>query len=406
MIYISVILFVLTALAEHAHVVQSITDPNVLVATLSSSTDQSFFFLNLAVGTPSQKLPLLLDVQSPYTTLRCITNGDLNSTSSTSFRPSLSSTFFAPSPADSCPLGPYSSLTCSCAQDTLSLYIQRTDFPDPLLSANVSDVNFTCCSELDGSAIAAGAAGLVGLSRGDRSLPAQVSKSGGLAQRFSYCLPAIAFFGNVTSYALLNPYAGRMETMTTVLKTRLYYVNGGAGGYAFKVQNMSVNGGAGVMGRPMRMKISTTQMYTTFERKVYKQLRASFRQAVGHGNRTIRRPATAPFDTCFSTRPLIDAQQATYLKAPALRFDVEGGSGWTLYPLSTFVYTSEHEVACLGVFPAAPGQPSVLGSFQQRDCLAEFDLQNSRFSFRSIYNPYGFHPELPRCGSLAYPAYT
>ncbi|MCO5599392.1 hypothetical protein L7F22_053494 [Adiantum nelumboides] len=403
---LSAIFFVLTyTLAQHSTVL-AVTDPNVLVGTMRYSGFGTFF-LNLPLGTPPQKLPLLLDVQSSSTNLFC-SNADLNSSSSSaSFQPSLSSSF-NPSPVGTCNYvspgsssPPSPSQICSCTQDTVSLYIERTAFPDPLLSANVTGVNFTCCTGLEGS-IAGGAAGIAGLSRGDRSLPAQISKRGGLAREFSYCLPSVAFFGRVTSYGMLSAFVGQMVTFSTTLQTRLYYVK--EGGYAFKLLNVSVLG-EGLMERPTKMRLSTLQRYTTLERKVYKKVRASFRQAVGYANKTVRRPATAPFDTCFDTTALYNAARAPHLKGPGLGFQVEGGGGWSLLPHNTFVSVNVDSVACLGLLPAAPGQPSVLGTFQQVDCLAEFDLQHSRFGFRPLFDPNTIHPETASCSDLQYPMY-
>ncbi|KAH7387966.1 hypothetical protein KP509_16G051100 [Ceratopteris richardii] len=367
------------------------------------------YLLNLNVGTPAQKLQVLLDAQSPFTTLHC-SNASLDS--SDSFNASISSTFMSSSLSPglcraASPPTVVDMSSCTCAEDRVSLYVQRTEFPDPLVYSNVSNVSFTCCADTGGgSASASGAAGVAGLSREDSSLLSQISMSSGITRQFSYCLPSIAFFGNVTKYAILNAPVGRIETFAPpTLQTRLYYASGG---YAFHLLNISIDGGgiAGVMKRPTKMRVSTTQRFTTLPRSAYKAFRESFRKAIGYGDAVKKVKSIPPFDTCFDTTLMYQEGQSPYLRKPVISTVVQGGGGWQWYPRNTFVYNGTNSlVACMAFLIAEPRQPSVLGTFQQLDCLAQFDVQRSRFGFQSIFNPNVDRPESPRCDNLKYPLY-
>ncbi|KAH7388039.1 hypothetical protein KP509_16G054300 [Ceratopteris richardii] len=371
-------------------------DRNVLVASIQQATDQ--FNINLPVGSPAQKLQLKIDVESPSTAIRCSSN------SSSAFDPFLSSSFRSRRSlhGETCTVRPVypAQHGCKCAHDTVNLYIQRTAFPDALLSANVTAVSFACCKGRLGGDTDAGVAGF---GRGDKSLPMQISKRAGLAYQFSYCLPSIAFFGRVSSYAYLNPPIGQLQTLIATPQTNLYYRKNG--GYAFKLTNITISGE--VLKYPIMMGISTTQRYTTLQAGVYETFRENFRKAVEYEKTAM--PAVAPFDTCFNTTYLYqrEPQPGPYLKQPGVGFRNEGDESWTLYPETVLARSkgSSSPLACMAFLKAKPKQISVLGWFQQLDCLLQFDIENSLFGIRSIFSPYAIRPEVPRCNTLLYPLF-
>ncbi|XP_066373550.1 aspartyl protease family protein At5g10770-like [Miscanthus floridulus] len=313
------------------------------------------------------------------------------------FDPSLSSSF-APTP---CGSPEWAAGSCSSSTQTCPLRIggkvteaNDTFVKDTLMltlspSAAVEGFTFGCTQFVD-PGLFFRAAGMIDLSRNNRSLASRVvssssppSNGGDTTIAFSYCLPS-----NLSSHGFLSVgpsgsmYSSRQDVQyaplvdNTVMPT-FYFVE--LVGIKVGGVDLQIPPDAPINNFTM---LDTASTFSYFVPSVYTVLRDEFRRQMA------KYPTAPPFDgldTCYNFTGLDQLNVTVFL--PIIRFEIAGGSSLELVLDQMMYFTNpanRFSVACRAFGKTNPGNTvpvSVIGSLAQQSAEMIYDLQGGKLGF-------------------------
>ncbi|KAH7444575.1 hypothetical protein KP509_02G083600 [Ceratopteris richardii] len=284
--------------------------------------------------------------------------------------------------------------------DTISLLSINGSDPGKLI--RVPKFAFACSDDIllnSDAAIPANAVGAAGLSRALLALPKQLAAKLRMPRRFAYCLPlsvvagrGALFFGQ-TSY--IFPPGGDLcnrfqytPLLNNPQEPDSYFI-GVESIFVNKVKlpinasllqlredpNIIFNNKMGIVGGT---SISSTLRYTRLESSIYDALASEFSSsAAAMGIQAVG--AAGAFETCFNTSTVAVGKGGFGL--PVIAFSLQGSNGpiWEITNDNTVDFVGKF--ICLAFQRADQFQPRsiVLGTYQQQDCLLQFDLDASKF---------------------------
>ncbi|CAL5038206.1 unnamed protein product [Urochloa decumbens] len=400
---------------------QSLSETGTRSSTASASSDSDsipiagndyhdlpgtlFYTAVLGYGTPAQNFAVSFDTAAGFSFLQCKPCKAGDSPCDAAFDPSLSSSF---SPV------PCASPDCTAASSSCSGLSGQTTCPfrfgaavteangtvvkDTLTLSPASSVEgFTfACTTFVVSDLFYGAAGMVDLSRNNRSLASQVASSSSSSSpttsgdstatiAFSYCLPS-----NLSSHGFLSvgpsrsAYSGRRDLQYAPL------VDNAAMPVFYFVELVGIKvGGVDLPippAAPIRnfTLIDTATTFSYFVSPAYAALRDEFRRQMA------RYPVAAPpppeidfgLDTCYNFTGLDES-----IRIPIVRLEFAGGSILELVLDQVMYFTNpdnHFSVACLAFGETNPANTfpvSVIGNLAQRSAEMVYDVQGGRLGF-------------------------
>ncbi|CAL5052569.1 unnamed protein product [Urochloa decumbens] len=396
---------------------QSLSETGTRSSTASASSDSDsipvagndyddlpgtlFYTAVLGYGTPAQQFAVSFDTAAGFSFLRCKPCKAGDSPCDAAFDPSLSSSF---SPI------PCGSPDCTAASSSCSGSSQQTTCPFRFGGAAVTEANgtfvkdtltlspsssvegftFACTTFVD-SDLFYGAAGMVDLSRNNRSLASRAAAASssspttsGDAIAFSYCLPS-----NLTSHGFLSvgpsrsAYAGRRDLQYAPL------VDNAAMPVFYFVELVGIKVGLVDIPIPPTAPIrnftliDTATTFSYFVAPAYAALRDEFRRQMA------RYPVAAPppleldfgLDTCYNFTGL------DRVRIPIVSLEFAGGSSLGLIIEQVMYFTDPanyFSVACLAFGETNPANTfpvSVIGNLAQRSAEMVYDVQGGRLGF-------------------------
>ncbi|KAF3787530.1 ASPARTIC PROTEASE IN GUARD CELL 1 protein [Nymphaea thermarum] len=248
-------------------------------------------------------------------------------------------------------------------------------------SATIGRVALGCGHDNEG--LFAGAAGLLGLGRGDLSFPSQAGRIFG--QRFSYCLAdrqagstqgSSLVFGDAASPPTGTGAAGGTVIYTPmVTNPRLgtfYYVELAGisvGGTPIPVPTsefqISSDGSGGVI-------VDSGTSVTRLVQPAYEAMRDAFRSGTTHLRRTTG--GFSLFDTCY------DLSGQTVVKVPTVVFHFSRGADLSLPATNYLIPVNSSGLFCFA-FAGTTGGLSIIGNIQQQGIRVVLDSAGSRVGF-------------------------
>lgn len=336
------------------------------------------YFTRLGVGTPPRYIYLVLDTGSDVVWIQCAPCRKCYSQSDPIFDPSKSNSFAAI---------PCSSPLCrrldspGCSQRRRCQYqvsygdgsFTVGEFSSETLTfrrTRVSRVAIGCGHDNEGLFV--GAAGLLGLGRGNLSFPSQAGHR--FNNKFSYCLvdrsassrPSSVIFGD---NALSRP-ARFTKLLTNPKLDTFYYVEllgisvGGARvrGITASLFKLDPAGNGGLI-------VDSGTSVTRLTRPAYDALRDAFRAKAS----LKRAPDFSLFDTCF------DLSGKTEVKVPTVVLHFRGAD--VSLPASNYLIPVDSQGTFCFAFAATSSGLSIIGNIQQQGFRVVFDLAGSRVGF-------------------------
>ncbi|KAF8657345.1 hypothetical protein HU200_060113 [Digitaria exilis] len=341
-----------------------------------------FYTVPLGYGTPAQQFTVSFDTAAGSSFLRCKPCKAGGSPCETAFDPSLSSSF-APIPCGSpeCAAGSCSSGQTTCPF-TFVAEANGTLVKDTLtLSPSVTVEAFTFgCTDSFEHDLFYGLAGLIDLSRSNRSLASRRSNGGDATIALSYCLPS-----NLSSHGFLSVgpsrslYSGRRDVQYAPL------VENAVLPVFYFVELVGIKVGGTDLPIPPSAPISnftlldTSTTFSYFVPSVYAVLRGEFRRQMA------RYPVAPPLeglDTCYNFTGL---NETIFL--PIIRLEFAGGSSLELVVEQVMYFADPanyFSVACLAfgeMDPASAFPASVIGNLAQRSAEMIYDVQGGKLGF-------------------------
>ncbi|CAN6201725.1 unnamed protein product [Urochloa humidicola] len=359
-----------------------------------------FYTVALGYGTPAQRFAVSFDTGAGFSFLHCKPCKAGDSPCDAAFDPSLSSSF-SPVPCGSPECAAVSSscsgsseqTTCpfrfgaavteangTVVRDTLTLS------PSSSAAATVEDFTFGCTSFVDPD-LFYGAAGMVDLSRNNRSLASRAaalpsSSSSSTAIAFSYCLPS-----NLSSHGFLSvgtsrsAYSGRRDLQYAPL------VDNAALPVFYFVELVGIKvGGVDIPIPPTAQirnftLIDTATTFSYFVSPAYAALRDEFRRQMARYPVAAPPPLDVGLDTCYNFTGL------DRIRIPIVRLEFAGGSNLELVVEQVMYFTDPADyfsVACLAFGETDPRNTfpiSVIGNLAQRSAEMVYDVQGGRLGF-------------------------
>lgn len=337
------------------------------------------YFTRLGVGTPPKYSYMVLDTGSDVVWLQCKPCLKCYSQSDPVFDPTESSSFVGI--ACGSPL-------CrkldspGCSRKKKCLYqVQYGDgsftvgrFATETLSFRKSKVNNVAvgCGQ-DNEGLFVGAAGLLGLGRGQLSFPSQAGSKFG--SKFSYCLtdrsasskPSSIVFGNsaITKTAVFTPLKTNPKFDT------FYYIDlvgisvGGARVRSIlpSLFKTDVSGNGGVI-------LDSGTSVTRLTRPAYIALRDAFRAGATHLKSA---PNYSLFDTCF------DLSGQSVVKVPTVVMHFTGAD--VSLPASNYLIPVDSSGTFCFAFAGTNNGLSIIGNIQQQGIRVIYDLAGKRIGF-------------------------
>lgn len=242
----------------------------------------------------------------------------------------------------------------------------------------VPDVLFGCGHANRG--LFHGAAGLLGLGRGNLSFASQLRKNYG--QKFSYCLVDRNSNLSVTStlifgedrHLMTHPdlkYTSLVRNPAAAVDT-FYYLNVSAVTVGGQVVNSSakawkIDEASGAGG----LIIDSGTTLTYLAEPAYGQMKAAFEAKI-HFNRT----EFEPLELCYNVTGVEEA------KLPEFSLLFHDGTVWKFPVENYFIQPDpDQSVVCLAVLGAPENSLSILGNYQQQNFHVLYDVDKSRLGF-------------------------
>ncbi|XP_008798866.2 probable aspartyl protease At4g16563 [Phoenix dactylifera] len=387
------------------------------------------YSLTLAFGTPTQKIPLLLDTGSQLTWIPCTASYQCRRCASLAY-PAGPTAAFLPKPSSSarligcrnpkcswihspellsrckdCPSSTNNSSSSGCpvvcppyvfiygSGSTAGVLLSETL---SLPGRTVTDFAVGCSVYSDGQP----AGGIAGFGRGAPSIPAQLG-----LKRFSYCLISRRFDDDAAERGSVVLDGARDSSADAVSFTpflknpspspsaadlsafSVYYYVGlrkiTVGGKKVKIPYSTLVPGPDGNGGTI---VDSGTTFTYMEPAVLEPVAAAFTDRLaGRLNRSTTVERQTGLRPCFAVPPVAAAKK---LELPEMVLHFKGGAEMRLPVENYFAFVGESREAaavCLTVVSdggVAGGPAIILGSFQQQNYYMVYDLQRERLGFR------------------------
>ncbi|CAJ1932252.1 unnamed protein product [Sphenostylis stenocarpa] len=373
--------------------------------TSGAATGSGQYFADLRIGSPPQRLLLVVDTGSDLVWVKCSACRNCSThRSGSAFLPRHSITFSTHHCYDSqCRLVPHPTAThCNnrtklhtpCryqysyadGSTTTGLFSKETTTFNTSSNKQVKIKNFAfgCGFKTSGPSVTGssfnGAQGVMGLGRGPISFTSQLGRKFG--NTFSYCLLDYTLSPPPKSYLTIGASSNDVDSrklfsytpfVTNPLSPTFYYitiesvsVDGVRLPINPSVWGIDVNGNGGTI-------VDTGTTLSFFAEPAYRQILAAVRRRV---KLLVAKDAAAlGFDLC------VNVSGAARPKLPKLSFVLAGKSALSP-PTGNYFIEPVEGLKCLAVQPVRPGSGfSVIGNLMQQGYLFEFDLDRSRMGF-------------------------
>lgn len=365
-----------------------------LVAKVESgvSMGSGEYFIDVFIGTPPRHFQLIMDTGSDLNWVQCLPCVDCYPQGGPLFNASLSSTYRPVScSAAECSLVESGAAGQSCTNSTTCKYFywygDRSNTTGDLaletFTVNVSGhvaaqtlavggVVFGCGHANRG--LFHGAAGLLGLGRGQLSFASQLRRQYG--HKFSYCLVDRESNLSVSS-TLVFGEDRRLSAHPDFQSTA--FLSDGAGGtfYFLNVSSVTV-GGERVNISSAAWDISaggiiidsgTTLTYLA--QPAYDVIKSAFDSKIPYA-----RGEFSPLELCYNVSGVAE------VKLPEFSFHFGDGAVWKFPVENYFIQPDpEESVVCLAVLMTPAGSLSILGNYQQQNFHVMYDVEESRLGF-------------------------
>lgn len=390
-----------SASASNSSLVRGATQ---VIATLESgvSLGSGEYFMDVFIGTPPKHFSLILDTGSDLNWLQCSPCEDCYEQVGPKYDPSMSSSYSAiPCSSQQCALvappvtetvgdrcagngrnsssscryfywyGDKSNTTGDLSWETFSVNV--TGRRGPL---RVPRVIFGCGHANRG--LFHGAAGLLGLGRGQLSFASQLRELYG--HKFSYCLVDRDSNASVSSTLVFGEderlaahrdlqYTALVQTANSV--DTFYYVRIAAatvGGERIDVPSaafeITAKGDGGTI-------VDSGTTLTYLAQPAYEKIRAAFEAKISYP-----RVDLPPLGPCYNVSGVGD------VKLPEFSITFTDGAVWR-FPVENYFIQLDPEdaVVCLAIMGTPLGSLSILGNYQQQNFHILYDVDNSRLGF-------------------------
>jgi len=390
-----------SASASNSSLVRGATQ---VIATLESgvSLGSGEYFMDVFIGTPPKHFSLILDTGSDLNWLQCSPCEDCYEQVGPKYDPSTSSSYSAiPCSSQQCGLvappvtetagdrcagngrnsssscryfywyGDKSNTTGDLSWETFSVNV--TGRRGPL---RVPRVIFGCGHANRG--LFHGAAGLLGLGRGQLSFASQLRELYG--HKFSYCLVDRDSNASVSSTLVFGEderlaahrdlqYTALVQTANSV--DTFYYVRIAAatvGGERIDVPSaafeITAKGDGGTI-------VDSGTTLTYLAQPAYEKIRAAFEAKISYP-----RVDLPPLGPCYNVSGVGD------VKLPEFSITFTDGAVWR-FPVENYFIQLDPEdaVVCLAIMGTPLGSLSILGNYQQQNFHILYDVDNSRLGF-------------------------
>jgi len=390
-----------SASASNSSLVRGATQ---VIATLESgvSLGSGEYFMDVFIGTPPKHFSLILDTGSDLNWLQCSPCEDCYEQVGPKYDPSMSSSYSAiPCSSQQCGLvadpvtetggdrcagngrnsssscryfywyGDKSNTTGDLSWETFSVNV--TGRRGPL---RVPRVIFGCGHANRG--LFHGAAGLLGLGRGQLSFASQLRELYG--HKFSYCLVDRYSNASVSSTLVFGEderlaahrdlqYTALVQTANSV--DTFYYVRIAAatvGGERIDVPSaafeITAKGDGGTI-------VDSGTTLTYLAQPAYEKIRAAFEAKISYP-----RVDLPPLGPCYNVSGVGD------VKLPEFSITFTDGAVWR-FPVENYFIQLDPEdaVVCLAIMGTPLGSLSILGNYQQQNFHILYDVDNSRLGF-------------------------
>ncbi|EEE63670.1 hypothetical protein OsJ_18488 [Oryza sativa Japonica Group] len=250
-----------------------------------------------------------------------------------------------------------------------------------------------------GAAFAAGATGMVSLSRARFAFPTQLAATFRFSRKFALCLPPAAAAGVVIFGDAPYVFQPGVDLSKSLIYTPLLVNPVSTGGVSTKgdksteyfvgLTRIKVNGRAVPLNTTLLAinkkgvggtKLSTVTPYTVLETSIHKAVTDAF---AAETSMIPRVPAVAPFKLCYDGSKVAGTRVGPAVPTVELVFQSEATS-WVVFGANSMVATKGGAL-CLGVVDGGVASETsvVIGGHMMEDNLLEFDLVGSRLGFSS-----------------------
>ncbi|RLM61455.1 basic 7S globulin 2-like [Panicum miliaceum] len=294
------------------------------------------------------------------------------------------------------PYNPFAGKSATGDLTRTALSANATDGKNPLHPVSFPVVA-SCAPPSHLAKLPAGAVGVAGLASSRVALPAQVTRTQGVASKFMLCLPrtgaGVAIFGGGPLFLMTStsPPAEVGVDLTTLTRTPLLSKRGSSS-YYLPVKAIAVD--KAQLQLPLAtggVVLSTRAPYTALRPDVYRPLVDAFDKALTAKWNSKKVKAVAPFELCYDSKTLPGPTRIGWL-VPDIDLMLEGGKNWTFIAGSnTMVDVNNFTAACFGFVKMKPeksgygGAPAVeIGGFQMENHVLQFDLEKQQLGFAKL----------------------
>eukprot|EP01018_Ginkgo_biloba_P025306 Gb_32131 [translate_table: standard] len=373
-----------------------------VIATLESgaSVGSGEYFMDVFIGTPPRHFSLILDTGSDLNWVQCLPCEDCYEQEGPLYNPLLSSSYNAiPCTSPECnlvtppetqngPKSPESNSSCKY----FYWYGDRSNTTGELayekFTVNITEhkhleinkVMFGCGHANRG--LFHGAAGLLGLGRGQLSFTSQLQKIYG--RKFSYCLvdrndnmsvSSTLVFGEDTSLKTHPDLQYTALLTSNITVDTFYYVQidritvGGENlNISSHVWDINTKGYGGTI-------VDSGTTLTYFPQPAYEAIQAAFEAKIS-GYPRVELPLLSP---CYNVSGVNDIQ------LPEFSIVFRDGAVWRFPADNYFIQLDpEDSVICLAIMGSPAASLSILGNYQQQNFHILYDVDNSRLGFAPV----------------------
>ncbi|CAK8572121.1 unnamed protein product [Lathyrus sativus] len=421
------IFFSFLSLTISISIAQTSFKPKALVLPIAKDTSSSTpqYTTQIKQRTPLVPIKLTLDLGGGYFWVNCEKTNHVSSTSKPILCNSSQCSLFGSHGCSSkkiCGNSPSNTVTgVSTYGDIHSdiVSIRSTNGNYSTRAVSVPNFLFICGSKVVQNGLAKGVTGMAGLGRTRVSFPSQLSSAFSFKNKFAICLGSspssfpnsngVLFFGD-GPYKLNNDVS-KVLTFTPLItnpvstapssflgeKSSEYFI----GVKSIRVSDKTVKLNTTLLSINQKgfggTKISTVNPYTVMETSIYKAVVEAFVKELGVPTVT----PVAPFGTCFATKDISFSRMGPGVPGIDLVLQNENVK-WSIIGANSMVSIGNSDVICLGFVDAGsygakadqvgfvvggsrPMSSITIGAHQLENNLLQFDLDNSRLGFSSLF---------------------
>lgn len=354
----------------------------------------ALYFVELSVGTPPQKIPLVADTGSDLVWMNCNPCQDCrsfptfnpNRSSSLSYVRCYSRECYDLSPTLSCIFRPKMACKYSYGymdnSSTTGPYIRETITVNSTSGKPLKAKNVLMGCGLDNQGqTEIGSGGVLGLGQGANSFAIQTASLYG--GKFSYCLVDYLDPTTVKSSLIFGDMAE--DSAHSLLRKRIQYTpilqGGSSSFYYVGIEEIAINGEKlPISSRAWEMDeygnggtiIDSGTSLTYLAEEAYEIILEALNVAITYPRATTSSPQQ--FDLCFNTSGVNE------LKLPQFAIVFEGGKKFTPPP-ENYILQVDDNVRCLGLRPITGPSPSIIGNLLQQNFFVQYNVQQSLLGF-------------------------